>query len=162
MIYFLTVNYESTSLIAQLLDSIAVQGQPDTPVIIVNNSPDDPSVQQFQRPPVKVIEAGANLGFGRACNLGLRWVYQRDPTAIVWLINPDAGLHIGSLDQAQQLFHHHPEISILGTVIYQPDGRLWFAGGQFTPRTGTILSQTTPLHPSSGTRICDHGLGFRL
>lgn len=143
MIYLITVNYYSAALIAQLLTSI--QGQIEVDVeyqlIIVNNSPaEDCSKLAGDR--VLILEAGENLGFGGGCNLGLNWVYKRDRAATVWLINPDATLPKNTLNQAIQFCRTHPTLSIIGTIISEPSGKIWFAGGEFVPETGKILAST--------------------
>ncbi|MEG3438623.1 glycosyltransferase [Pannus brasiliensis CCIBt3594] len=135
MRYFLTVNYNSASLIERLLASLPAE---NSCLIIVNNSPEDKQIQQLQGDRVKLIESKANLGFGKACNLGLQWVYRNDPTAIVWLINPDAYLLPDSVVNAERFFADCPEVSIAGTEIYEPDGKIWFGWGKFNPKIGTI------------------------
>ncbi|MFN6538997.1 MAG: glycosyltransferase [Nostoc sp. EkiNYC01] len=141
MIYFLTVNYYSTNLISKLINSIHTTSNVDYKIIIINNSPDDRSINNLKTESVLVIDAGTNLGFGCACNLGLEWIYIQDPQAYVWLINPDAYLIENTLDKVQPFFELHPEISILGTLIHTPTGEVWFAGGRFIPKTGAIITE---------------------
>ncbi len=146
MIYSITVNYYSTELIQRLINSL-VETLHETSlhginyqVIIINNSLDDVSIHQLKSPSILVLDAPENIGFGRACNIGLNWVYQQDSQAIVWLINPDAYLSKNTLSP------------ILGTVIYNSKGELEFTGGQFNPKTGIIkvcnqLSETLQNQP---------------
>ncbi|GAB4321646.1 MAG: hypothetical protein OHK0047_04730 [Leptolyngbyaceae cyanobacterium] len=141
MIYLITVNYQSRDLIARLLASVELSSS-EYQFIIVNNSPEDQAVQTLAGDRVHLLKAGQNLGFGRGCNLALQWVYERDPGAIAWLINPDTLLPKGMLETATQFCLNHPELSILGTVILEPDGAVWFAGGEFNPMTGRIVAQT--------------------
>lgn len=139
MISLITVNYYSTHLIETLIASLPGNQESDWQLIIVNNSPDDPSIHRLKRDGIFILEAGKNLGFGRGCNLGLQWIYQRNPQALIWLINPDAYLLKNSLQQASNFLNKHPELSVLGTIVYEPGGKIWFGGGQFHPKTGTIL-----------------------
>lgn len=141
MIYFITVNYYSSELISELICSIQTHQNVSYQVIIINNSTDDLRIHELRGDRVLVLEAGSNLGFGRACNLGLNWVYQQDNQATVWIINPDTYLAEQALDQVPQFLTAYPQISILGTAIYEPDGKLWFSGGRFIPQTGAILDQ---------------------
>ncbi|PZV18494.1 MAG: glycosyl transferase [Leptolyngbya sp.] len=151
MIYLITVNYYSTALIAQLLASIQSQIGVDIEyqLIIVNNSPaEDCSKLAGDR--VLILEAGENLGFGGGCNLGLNWVYERDRAATVWLINPDTTLPENALNQAIQFCRTHPTLSIIGTIISEPSGKIWFAGGEFVPETGKIVACTEiSIHPNT-------------
>lgn len=141
MIYFLTVNYYAGDFIAKLISSIPAS-RIIAQTIVVNNSPDDNSIYQFQSDDVLILESGSNLGFGQACNLGLNWIYDRNPQAIVWIINPDTQLLPDALEKVAPFLAAHPELSIVGTIIYTPTGEVWFAGGDFIPEIGEITSKT--------------------
>lgn len=142
MIYLLAINYYSSQLIAKLINSISPNQVVEYQIIIVNNSPDEQSIQDLKTDKIVILESGENLGFGKACNLGLNWIYQQNLQAIVWLINPDAYLLPEALEKVPVLFQNHPELSILGTIIYTTTGEIWFAGGEFIPRNGAIISKT--------------------
>ncbi|OCQ89590.1 glycosyl transferase [Oscillatoriales cyanobacterium USR001] len=141
MIYFLVVNYYSTPLVEKLMVSIFLNQEESCQVIIVNNSPDDRSIHRLSSDSIIILEAGENLGFGKGCNLGLNWIYQQNYQGIIWLINPDAYLGESSLKQASLFLKNHPEVSILGTVVYQPTGEVWFGGGDFIVDNGTIIAK---------------------
>ncbi|AMW28952.1 glycosyltransferase family 2 protein [Arthrospira platensis] len=141
MIYWIVVNYHSTDLIETLIQSIANSSSIDHQIIIVNNSPQDKSIWKLHRKQVIILDASHNLGFGRACNLGLQWVYQRDNNAWVWLINPDVVIPEHTPNQVLAVVTENPQFSILGTLVYQPDGRVWFGGGEFIQETGLIVQQ---------------------
>lgn len=140
MIYFLTVNYYSTNLVTKLISSIQSRNNIAHKTVIINNSPEDNTIHLLSSESVLIIEAGSNLGFGSACNLGLSWIYTQDTQAIVWLINPDAHI-IESIDKITPFFKAYPELSIVGTIIYTPDAKVWFAGGYFIRKTGSIVTQ---------------------
>ncbi len=106
--------------------------------VIVNNSPDDVLVHQLESSTVKILEAHDNVGFGCGCNLALRWIHERAPDALVWIINPDAYLLKDPREALHHFFQDHPRLSILGTVIKTFDGDIWFAGGRLNAETGSI------------------------
>lgn len=143
MIYLITVNYEAADLIRELLASVRSQLETAALLVIVNNSPNDAGVRGLAGDGVQILEAGENLGFGGGCNLGLAWVYARDPGAIAWLINPDARLEVGALRHAIAFCQTYAHLAIVGTLIREGDGSIWFAGGTFNPQDGTILAATT-------------------
>lgn len=138
MLYFLIVNYYSANLINRLIESLPQSHAYQ--IIIINNSYEDLEIKKLQQNNIYILEAKANLGFGRACNLGLNYIYQNNPQAIVWLINPDAYFKSIDLNIVSTLFKKSSQISILGTTIYTPNGELWFEGGRFIPSSGTIKS----------------------
>ncbi|MEH2380971.1 MAG: glycosyltransferase [Nostoc sp.] len=162
MIYFLIVNYYSTDLVFKLITSIQKTSHVDYKVIIINNSPDDNSIDNLKTESVLIFDAGTNLGFGCACNLGLKWIYIQDPQAYVWIINPDAYLIENTLDKVKPFFELHPEISILGTLIYTPTGEVWFAGGRFILKTGAIITQKKLTNIDADYVNCDWVSGCSL
>ncbi|MDY6898149.1 MAG: glycosyltransferase family 2 protein [Cyanobacteriota bacterium] len=162
MIYFLTVNYYSTELIAKLISSLSVNENVEYKTLIVNNSPDDYSIKELKSESVHVLHAGYNMGFGGACNYGMKWIYSQDSQAVVWLINPDAYLLNNSLEKVNRFFQLYPEVSILGTIIHTPKNEIWFAGGCFIPKTGTIKTQDLLTNTEAPYIICDWVSGCSL
>ncbi|MUG92392.1 glycosyltransferase [Scytonema sp. UIC 10036] len=162
MIYFLTINYYSTPLVKKLISSLPDTEQCEYKIIIINNSPDDNSIKQLENEFVVIFESTHNLGFGHACNVGLKWIYEQDPQGIVWIINPDAYLSENPLDKVRSFFESNPEISILGTIIHTPTGEIWFAGGCFTPATGTIATQDLLTHTETEYVTCNWVSGCSL
>ncbi len=163
MIYFVTVNYYSTDLVTQLIGSLPEDSEVPYQIVIVNNSPDDASIEQLKTDNILIFEAKTNLGFGRACNLGLNWVYKQDREAIAWIINPDSYLLEKTLEKVPAFFKAYPELSIVGTLIYTPTEEVWFGGGRFIPETGTILSENLLLtQPNLAYVPCDWVSGCSL
>jgi N-acetylglucosaminyl-diphospho-decaprenol L-rhamnosyltransferase len=141
LIYFLTVNYYSSELIRRLASSIQQGDRHDYRLVIVNNAVDDTAIARLENDYTTVIQAGDNLGFGRACNLGLSWIYDRDPSATVWIINPDAYVDKNAIAQLDSFLQERQEIAILGTAVYDTSGQLCFSGGRFTPHNGVIWEE---------------------
>lgn len=162
MIYFLTINYYSTKLITKLISSIQFSRDIPHKTIIINNSPEDASIHLLKNEAIFIKEAGTNLGFGKACNLGLSWIYAQDTQAIVWIVNPDAYLLKTSVDKVSLFFETYPELSIVGTIIYTPNAKVWFAGGCFVRKTGTILAQKFLTNPDADYSLCDWVSGCSL
>lgn len=158
LLYLVIVNYYSSSLIQKLITSIPKNQGVFFEIIIVNNSPDDLFFQEWvnqtnlspEGTQLTVLETGENLGFGKACNIALQWIYQQNPQGIVWLINPDAYFsESDSLLKAIHFFETYPEVSILGTLVKEPSGKIWFGRGEFNVKTGRIVMENTlPLFPS--------------
>lgn len=151
-LYFLVVNYNSSSLVERLLKSLPDENLDSYKIIIVNNSIEDKNIHQLTSDRITIIEAQENLGFGKACNLGLNWIYKCDERAIVWLINPDAyfKVAISPVDRAIAFFQDHPQISILGTTVYNSEGKLTAAGGSFIPDRAALDIFTSFSKKASG------------
>ena len=157
VIYFITVNYYSSKLITHLLESLEKQAKIPYQLIIVNNSPDDSDIEDLDRENTIILQAGENLGFGKGCNLGMQWVYEQNPEAIIWLINPDTLMLTDSWEKVPDFFTARPEVSILGTMVYEPSGDIWFGGGEFNRTTGSIvITDRLFLHnPNAAYLPCD-------
>ena len=142
-LYFLIVNFNSSSLVTRLVKSLDSE-QDGYQLIVVNNSIEDKNIYRLESNRLIIIEAKENIGFGRACNLGLDWIYQRNKQAIVWLINPDAYFKlddeakISPIKSAIAFRKNQPQISILGTVVCNSEGEVTAAGGSFTAGTGSL------------------------
>ena len=68
----------------------AVASVPDgVPVVVVDNASSDGSAEIARSAGARVIEAGANLGFGSACNRAAR---EGAPSETILFLNPDAAL----------------------------------------------------------------------
>jgi len=162
VIYFLVVNYYSTHLVTKLISSLPTCQNNEYKIVIINNSPEDDSIYNLKNEFVLIFNAEKNLGFGGACNLGMKWISTQDPLAIIWIINPDAYLIENPLAQVQFFFAAHPEISILGTIVHTPANEIWFAGGCFIPSTGAILTQDLLTNTEVDYVSCDWVSGCSL
>ena len=165
-LYLLTVNYYSTPLIKRLINSCElekIQKKLECQIIIINNSPDDLELKDLAIPTVEIIEANVNLGFAKACNLGLNWIYSQNPQGIVWLINPDTYLLGDTLEKLPEFIANYPELSLIGTAIYTPTGEIWFAGGHFFRDRGAIIEvDLLTANPDSVYVFCDWISGCSL
>ncbi|PAX52263.1 glycosyltransferase family 2 protein, partial [Brunnivagina elsteri] len=103
-----------------------------------------------------------NIGFGSACNFAIKWIYNQDKNAIIWLINPDAYFVDSSYSQVQHFLNNHPKISILGTIIRTPINEIWFAGGNFSKLTGTVSIVDLLTHSNVDYVDCDWVSGCSL
>ena len=141
-LYFLIVNYNSSDLIIRLIKSIVDLNDNQAKIVIINNSPADQGIPALQSHQIMVIEAQKNLGFGKACNLGLDWIYQHHKQAIVWLINPDTyfdpAVMQSPIKSAIALLKNHAQISIWGTTVYNSAGEITSAGGTFIPKSAAL------------------------
>lgn len=162
---FLTVNYNSSDLVKRLVKSLPDKAINSYEMVIINNSVADKNIYQLNSDRITIIEAKHNLGFGKACNLGLNWIYERNKRAIVWLINPDAYFELGMspVDTAIVFFQDYPQISILGTTVYNSKGELTSAGGTFTPGKAALSTITSfPENVSKGYLETDWVSGCSL
>lgn len=89
-------------------------------VIVSDNGSTDGSVERIRRqfPAVRVIENGANLGFAKGNNAGIREAVGE----YIWILNPDTIVHAGSPDRWIEFADRHPEDGAFGCRVLNPDG----------------------------------------
>ncbi|MFM2066587.1 MAG: hypothetical protein RLZZ584_1496 [Pseudomonadota bacterium] len=123
------VTYNSSRILPWSLPPLAGCAE----VIVVDNHSSDDTTVVVQRelPHARVIQAGRNLGFGRANNLGLEAV----TTDYALLINPDARLAPHALAQLQDAARRYPDAAILAPVLYDAPGQVgdFFRGPYYAP-----------------------------
>lgn len=144
MLYLVIINYYSSYLIDRLLKSLPKQTIIPYHVLIIDNSEANSDITNLPRYAVSkmtIIKSGKNIGFGCACNIGLNKIYSLDPHALVWLINPDTWLCHNTIDKVWSFFKKNTALSILGTLIYSADQKIWFSGGMFNKDQGKISSE---------------------
>jgi GT2 family glycosyltransferase len=114
-----TVTHNSAPELQALLDSVT-HHLPGVRAIVVDCASTDDSVVVARRHPAAVsIAAGVNLGFGRACNLGLEQVTE----PVTMFVNPDVELLDGSLRAlASELVRPDAPSRLLAPLVISPDG----------------------------------------
>jgi GT2 family glycosyltransferase len=92
----------------------------DLEVIVSDNGSTDGSVQFIHEnyPQVRVVENGANLGFAKGNNAGIRAAQGE----FVLILNPDTVIHEGSLDKFVAFANQHPEAGAFGCRVLNLDG----------------------------------------
>lgn len=139
LICFICVNYHSTNLIAELLNSIEAEQDPNICCVIVDNSPYDTDLNELASSHQFILlKPNRNLGFGGGCNLALDYIEANQPGALAWLINPDARLIPGAISQVRRCLQHNPNLGLLGTRIEDSKGVAWFNSGYFDPIWGKL------------------------
>lgn len=117
------VSYRCPQLLRNCLASLGRHAaQVPTQVVVVDNASADGTVELVRRDfrEVELVEAGSNLGFAAAANLGIR----RGQAPYVLALNPDAAVTACCLDTMLALMDAHPEIGIGGCRLVRPDGTL--------------------------------------
>ncbi len=123
------VTYNSAQILEWSLPALAGC----TEVVVVDNHSGDATEAVVRRllPQARFIQAGQNLGFGRANNLGLAAV----TTPYALLHNPDARLDPGALWALHDAAQRYPEAAIIAPVLYDAPDQIgdFFRGPFFAP-----------------------------
>jgi GT2 family glycosyltransferase len=112
------VTYNAAPWIERSLDSLRGTG---AEVIVVDNGSSDGTLEIVREnfPGARVLEQ-ENRGFGAGNNAGMRVASGR----YFLLLNPDAWLTDGALEQLIAFADEHPEAAVVGPRLLNPDGSL--------------------------------------
>jgi GT2 family glycosyltransferase len=116
------VSYNTVGILRDCLQAALLHSRAlPTQIIVVDNASSDGSASMVQRefPSVHLIEAGANLGFGAANNLGVK----ATQAPFVLLLNSDAILHSDTGAALVDYLQRHPDVACVGPRIMLRDGR---------------------------------------
>ena len=100
-----------------------------TEIIVVDNASTDGTAEliRAQFPHVRLIETGANLGFARGNNVGIKLATGR----YVCLINPDVNVPPDCLSKMYRYMEEEPAVGLLGPKMLGPSGEVRRSGMRF-------------------------------
>ena len=111
-----TVSYNSAQVLPEMLASLPR----DARVVVVDNGSTDGTLRLLRgNPAVRLVESGANIGFGRACNLGAA----EADTEFLLFLNPDARLESGALEALEREADARPDLGAANPLILDARGR---------------------------------------
>ncbi len=121
------VSWNSSAFLTDCLGSLRALERPPAEVVVVDNGSTDGSSTLVRRdfPEVDLVEAGTNLGFCRANNVGIR----RSASPHVLVLNPDTRLDPGFLEHLLPAFEDR-EVGIACGKLLRFDERTLDSAGQ--------------------------------
>lgn len=144
------VTYSPGEALAGLLDSLPAATDRTVCVVLADNGSCDGSVEAAaERPGVRLLRTGANLGYGGAANLGVREL----DAGIEWIliVNPDLVFEPGAIDALLASGARHPRAGAIGPLITTPEGVLYPSARDlpsvFTGAGHAVLGWVWPTNP---------------
>jgi N-acetylglucosaminyl-diphospho-decaprenol L-rhamnosyltransferase len=116
------VTFNSTADITRCLESLTTSPpRMAHEIIVVDNASSDGTADRIRErwPDVRVMDAGGNIGFARANNLGIRVA----SGALVLVLNPDTVAGGAAIDALAACLDAHPGIGAAGPRIVDGHGR---------------------------------------
>ena len=132
------VSWNVRELLVQCVKSVQEQaraGAPSLEIIVVDNDSSDGSAAAASELGARVIATGANLGYGRANNLGFEAAHGR----YVLVLNPDTLACAGSIDALYRFAESHPTAGIVAPRLLHPDGTVQQSAFRFPTLTMAAL-----------------------
>src|SRR5687767_2964293 len=123
------VSYNSRGDLEGCLQSLtSAPPRVDHEVVVVDNASADGTTAYLRErwPGVRLIEAGGNVGFARANNVGIRQTFGE----LVLLLNPDTVVKPGALDRLVAVLDARPDAAAAGPRIVDQHGRAELSFGQ--------------------------------
>jgi N-acetylglucosaminyl-diphospho-decaprenol L-rhamnosyltransferase len=122
MISVVAVTYSPGQSLAGFLDSLTTAtAEPVEVVLADNGSTDGVPEQAAERADVRLLRTGANLGYGRAANLGVAQTHAE------WVVvsNPDVVWAPGALDELLKAAERWPRAGAIGPLIRTETGEVY-------------------------------------
>ena len=126
------VSWNCSGYLADCLSSLRALRRPPQEIVVVDNGSGDGSAEIVREdfPEARLIEAGDNLGFCRANNIGISAT--RAPFVLV--LNPDTRLRPGFLEELLPAFDD-PDVGIVAGKLLRFDERTLDSCGQLLGRS---------------------------
>lgn len=171
MIAVIVVNWNAGKQLSDCIESIVKYGAGLVQqIIVVDNGSEDGSESGIENlPNVTLFRAEANLGFGKACNLGAHYA----KTKYLLFLNPDAALFADTLPKALAYMQDpvHSQVGICGVQLVDEKGLVARSCVRFPSAAGLVAHAVglTRFIPALGhfmaewdhgqTRQVDHVIG---
>lgn len=133
-IHMVTVLFNSADVLPEFIASLRQQTMTDWRLIAVDNASTDGSPELLEAlgdPRILVLRNGANLGFARATNRGLKAGLDEDG-AVFMMLNNDTRFAPDFLAEFVATWHRIDARAMAVRIVFQGDPtRSWYDGGHF-------------------------------
>jgi GT2 family glycosyltransferase len=147
-VYCILLNWNGWRDTLLCLDALALQDYPALRILVVDNASTDDSVARIRaaHPHITLLQAGANLGFARGCNLGIRHAIA-DGADTLWLLNNDTLPPPDTCSSLVAAALANPTAGMVGSVLrytHDPSRIQAWGGGRVNLWLGRTTHFTAP------------------
>jgi len=136
------VNWNTRAELAECLRAVRREAERlPLEIVVVDNASADGSADMVAAdfPSVKLIRNPVNAGFARAANIALRSIMKRGGVEFLLLLNPDAMVRPGAVEELVRHLESRPEAGACAPALLLPDGQFQAGAGGFLPAIGTAF-----------------------
>jgi GT2 family glycosyltransferase len=131
------VSYNARADLERCLETL-IRDKPaiDHEIVVVDNASPDDTVDVLRRrwTGVRLIEAGSNVGFSKANNIGIRQSFGE----LVLLLNGDTLVPPGAIDALVAVLDARPDMAIVGPRLVDAEGRAELSFGNMISPVGEL------------------------
>ena len=123
------VSYDIRPELERCLHSLVTnKPRTDHEIIVIDNASTDDTVDTLRArwPGIRLIEAGGNVGFSKANNIGIRHSFGE----LVLLLNGDTVVPAGALDALVAALDRRPDVAVAGPRLVDGTGRAELSHGR--------------------------------
>jgi len=140
------VNYNFGDFLVACLESLSGRSNGSAEgleIVVVDNGSTDGSIAAAQSrfPGVKYVLNKKNLGFARACTIGVR----QSTGEFILFLNPDTVVRPDAIGQAEDFMAAHPDAGALGGMVLNPDGSRQPTVRRFPTYTNILFGRNSPV-----------------
>lgn len=134
-ISIIIVTYNAEEYITACLDSIKDQDYKNFNIIIIDNNSTDRTIDLIKKYPYKknisIIKNDENLGFSRACNIGINYAIEKLMSHFVLLLNQDTVSQRNLLSSLLFWQKRYGDAAYCPKILIKKNKRIWWIGTQF-------------------------------
>lgn len=133
------VNFNSGSYLSKAVGTVRNSGVVRR-VIVVDNASTDQSLETLadhRNDNVTIIRNDSNLGFGAACNIGIR----AGDADYILLLNPDCQVQDGAIESLISVLQSTPKAGMAGPLLLNTNGTEQAGGRRVIPTPGRAFSR---------------------
>lgn len=147
LISVIIVNFNAGDYLRAAVDSVIAQDGIKAEIIVVDNASTDGSIAHLRtglanKDRFRLIELDTNIGFARACNVGV----QAAQGHTLLLVNPDCRLFPGAVATLRDALDADHEFGMVGPCILNPDGSEQRGARRDIPNPWQIFCVVLQLH----------------
>jgi len=139
LVFVVIVNFNGKEHILDCLESLQKVTYPNFRIVVSDNGSIDGSVELIKEkyPSVKIIENGANLGYGKGNNVGIKYALEHSADYVL-LLNLDTIVKSDFLTKLVETFRSYPTIGICGPKVmnFPRQKVIQSIGGTYKPWKG--------------------------